>query len=306
MSEPKIKQLPLKIYNCFTNTRFGGNIGGLVFDADLLVDSEMQAIAKEINVSAIGFVTAIDADAVRVKFFMPTAEISMCSHVTVGLFTYLHEQELTGDGGSKPPLLKTRSDNIQVSTAISHGGEIVVMMELGPVIVEKCDVNRELVAKALCIDEQVIRADLPMEIGSTGLRHLFVPLSNLEAVEKMQPDFVALTALSEQLSVSTIAPFSMQTHVVGNTFHCRDFCPILGVNEVPASGTTNSALSGYLVENRLVDTAGNESISMRAEQGYELGRPSIVRIEVETNRGEITQIRVGGSAVLSINGIINA
>lgn len=300
------KQLPLKIYDCFTTTQFAGNIGGLVFDAGLLAEAEMQAIAKEINAPATGFVTALDVDAVQVKFFMPTAEIPMCSHVTVGLFTYLHEQGLVGGEGDKLPLLKTASGNIQVSTTISPEGEIVVMMELGSVVIEKCDIARELVAKALCINQLAIRTDLPMDIGTTGLRHLFVPLSDLDTLENMHPDFSDLTALSEQLSVSTITPFSMQTHVIDNTFHCRDFCPALGVNEVPASGTTNSALSGYLVENKVVNTADKTSINMLAEQGYELGRPSILKIEIEMNHGKITQIRVGGSAVLSVDGIINA
>ncbi len=282
-------------------------MGGLVLDAGLLADAEMQAIAKEINVPVTGFVTAIDVDAVQVKFFMPTAEIPMCSHVTVGLYTYLHEQGLAGDEGGKSPLLKTSSGNTQVSTTVLSGGEIVVMMNLGCVVIEKCEVSRELVAEALRINQLAIRTDLPMEIGATGLRHLFVPLSDLNTLENMRPDFSALTALSEQLSVETIAPFSMQTQVIDNTFHCRDFCPALGVNEVPASGTTNSALSGYLIENKVVNTAdGKATINMLAEQGYELGRPSILKIEIEMNHGEITQIRIGGSAVLSIDGIINA
>ena len=307
MPRPKNRQLPLKIYDCFTNARFGGNVGGLVFDASLLANAEMQAIAKEINAPVTGFVTAIDVDAVQVKFFMPTAEVPMCSHVTIGLYTYLHEQGLVGGEGCKSLLLKTRSGNTQVSTTVLSGGEIVVMMNLGSVVIRKCDVSRALVAEALRINQLAIRTDLPMEIGATGLRHLFVPLSDLNTLESMQPDFSALTALSEQLSVETIAPFSMQTHVVGNTFHCRDFCPALGVNEVPASGTTNSALSGYLVGNGLVNTADrNGRINLLAEQGYKLGRPSVVQIEIEMNNSEITQIRVGGSAILSIDGIINA
>ncbi len=307
MSKPQNRQLPLKIYDCFTNARFGGNIGGLVFDANLLADAEMQAMAKEINAPVTGFVTAIDVNAVQVKFFMPTAEIPMCSHVTIGLYTYLHEQGLVGGEGGKSPLLKTSCGSTQVSTTVLSGGEIVVMMNLGSVVIEKCGVSRELVADALRINQLAIRTDFPIEIGATGLRHLFVPLSDLDTLENMQPDFSALTALSEQLSVETIAPFSMQTYVIGNTFHCRDFCPVLGVNEVPASGTTNSALSGYLVGNRLVNTADrNGRTNILAEQGYKLGRPSVVQIEIEMNNSKITQIRVGGSAILSIDGVINA
>ena len=60
MPRPERQQLPLKIYDCFTSTPFGGNMGGLVLDAGLLADAEMQVIAKEINAPATGFVTALD------------------------------------------------------------------------------------------------------------------------------------------------------------------------------------------------------------------------------------------------------
>jgi trans-2,3-dihydro-3-hydroxyanthranilate isomerase len=126
-------------------------------------------------------------------------------------------------------------------------------------------------------------------------------------MKSMTPDFAALTALSNKLSVSTVLPFSLETEDRANTLHCRDFCPAVGVNEVPASGTTNSALAGYLVRNGLVGQADTgAAFTVLAEQGIEIGRPSIIRSEIELKNGEIEVVRVGGNATLVIDGFVNA
>ncbi len=307
MPEPKNRRLPLKIYDCFSNRRFGGNVGGIVLEAGLLADTEMQAIAREINAPVTGFVTALGPDVLEVRFFMPTAEIAMCGHVTVGLFAYLHEQGLAGPGGAKPPVMKARAGDVRVSTTPSSEGNVLVMMELAPPAIEGSDVDRSAVAQALRISEAAIRPGLPLEIGSTGLRHLFVPIVDLATMKTMAPDFAALTALSNELSVSTVLAYSLETEDRANTLHCRDFCPAVGVNEVPASGTTNSALAGYLVRNGLVGHANTDAaITVLAEQGAEIGRPSLIRSEIELRNGVIEAVRVGGNATLVIDGFVNA
>lgn len=278
-----------------------------MLEAGSLSDTEMQAIAREINAPVTGFVTALDADTLEVRFFMPTAEIVMCGHVTVGLFAYLHEQGLAGPGGAKPPVMKARAGDVRVSTTTSSEDGVIVMMELAPPVIERSDVVRSAVAQALRVSKTAICPDLPLEIGATGLRHLFVPIVDLATMKRMTPDFAALTALSNKLALSTVLPFSLETEDRANTLHCRDFCPAVGVNEVPASGTTNSALAGYLVRNGLVGEAGTSApFTVLAEQGVEIGRPSLIRSEIELRNGEIEVVWVGGSATLVIDGFVYA
>lgn len=306
MLESRGRQLPVKIYDCFSNRRFGGNVGGIVLDAGGLADGDMQRIAREINAPVTGFVTALDADALNVRFFMPTAEIAMCGHVTVGLYDYLYENGLAGRRGESPPVMKTRSGDIAVSVARTDDGGVEVMMELAPAVIEPCDIDRTALAAALRLDEAAICADRPIEIGSTGLRHLFVPIDTLAAVRDMAPDFGAVAELCRRLSVSTLAVFTLQTDDPASTLRCRDFCPAVGVDEVPVSGTTNSALACYLVNNRLVAAGeANGDIEILAEQGSEVGRPGRVRSLVRTKDGDISNLHVGGQAVLSIDGVVN-
>ncbi len=307
MLEPDTRRLPFRIYDCFSNRRFGGNVGGIVFDAGSLADSEMRAIAREINAPVTGFVTAHDPDAHEIRFFMPTGEIPMCGHVTLGLFTHLHEQGLAGPGGALAAIMRTRAGDVKVTTTRTSDGDVIVMLELAAPVIESCEVDRSALAGALRIDAAAIRPDLPLEIGSTGLRHLFVPIIDLATMTAMAPDFAALASLSEDLSVSTVMAFSLETEDPANSAHCRDFCPAVGVNEVPASGTTNSALAGYLVGNGLVGPAdGRAALTVLTEQGIEIGRPSIIRSEISLESGEISAVRVGGSATLTADGVVYA
>ncbi|MCC2113861.1 MAG: PhzF family phenazine biosynthesis protein [Hyphomicrobiales bacterium] len=298
-------QLPFKIYDCFSNRRFGGNVGGIVFDAGGLADEEMRALAREINASVTGFVTELSSDALAVRFFMPNGEIAMCGHVTLGLYTHLHEMRRDDPGAPMPLVMKTLSGDVTVATIA--GDDLIVMLEFPAPRITSCDLDRgrDRIARALGIDAGDIRVDLPLEIGATGLSHLFVPISGLKAMYNMAPDFDALTDLSSDLSVSTILPFSMETDDPAFTLHCRDFCPAVGVNEVPASGTTNSALAGYLVRNGLVDAPQGSGIrTIVAEQGRELGRPSVIRSEIVLDNGAIEIVRVGGSATLAVSGTV--
>ena len=99
----------------------------------------------------------------------------------------------------------------------------------------------------------------------------------------------------------TVRLLPMETTDPENTIHIRDFCPAVGADEVPASGTTNAALMGYLVRHALVP-AGAQTIL--AEQGSELGRPSLIRCEIVSENGALKSVKVGGQAVASLRGTV--
>lgn len=299
------KQLSFKIYDCFTSHRFGGNVGGIVYDAGALADAEMQALTRELNASVTGFVTKLGHEELAVRFFMPSGEIAMCGHVTLGLYADLHAMKRHDPDAPMPMVMTTRSGRVEVATI--PGDDLSVMLKFAAPVIGPCELDRgrDRVARALGIDTAGIRQDLPLEIGATGLSHLFVPIRDLKTMYNMAPDFDALSDLSNDLSVSTVLPFSMETDDPGHTLHCRDFCPAVGVNEVPASGTTNSALAGYLVKNGLVEaTAGSGTRTVLAEQGREIGRPSIIRSEIVLQDGHIEAVHVGGSATLAVSGTV--
>ena len=289
--------LPVFIYDCFSDTRFGGNVGGLVLNAGGLSTETMQSIAREINASVTGFVIRQDGRDVTVRFFMPAAEIAMCGHVTIGLFSYMIE-EGGFDGGAFT--MNAPAGKVKVKVAKNRVSPPNVLMEVGLPALKALGKYTSELADALGLKGEELGVLNPLEIAEAGLNHLFVQMDSLKAVQKLAPDFRKLTDVSNAYGVHTVACFAMETENPENTLYIRDFCPAVGADEVPASGTTNGALTGYLVRYGLVP-AGAQTVL--AEQGAEIGRPSLIRCEITSEDGVLTSVQVGGQAVASLKGV---
>jgi len=289
---------PFVVYDCFTDTRFGGNVGAIILEAAALLPDRMQSIAREMNAPVTGFVTGRDGNTVSARFFMPAAEIAMCGHVTVGLFTHL----LGHDGGdAQDYVLRVAAGDVPVRAERGGDGQVVVMMALGlPKPIEP-DVDLAELAGALGVARDAFGQVAPVGGADAGLKHLFVPFESVDTVRALRPDFARLGAISTAAGVHTIGCFAMSGGA--HTLSIRDFCPAVGVNETPASGTTNGALCGYLLRHGLIE-AGSQKIS--ADQGQEVGRPSVVISEIDVEGGEVSVLRVGGCAVQSLSGRLAA
>ncbi len=297
MPEPTLIGLPVALYDCFSDQCFGGNVGGIVFDAADLTTGQMMQIAREINAAVTGFVTAENGNEVTVRFFMPGAEIAMCGHVTVGLFTHFAAQK----PDASDFVLKALAGDIAVRVSRIGTAAPNVMMNLSVPKPITVDVNLAALADALGIAQSTLDIRAPVSAADAGLKHLFVHLETLAEVQALTPDFQKLKEVSAANNVQTIGCFSMETEVADATLHIRDFCPAVGVNEVPASGTTNGALAGYLVANGLIPAASQQ---ISAEQGAEIGRPSRVISEIIVEGGEVSDLWVGGQAVASLAGTL--
>ncbi len=293
-------EFPIVIYDCFTDHRFGGNVGGIVLNAGKLETEKMQKIAREINAAVTGFVTDQNGNEISVRFFMPGAEIAMCGHVTVGLFSHLTNENTSGSVVSNY-VMKAPAGDIQVSVGVSDVSLPNVMMQLSVPARVPCSVDVGALAAALGVPSSTIETRAAVEVSDAGLKHLFVHLETLAEVAALTPDFQALTKVSNDNGVQTIACFSMETTEASNTLHIRDFCPAVGVDEVPASGTTNGALAGYLLRHGFIP---DKSQRIWAEQGAEIGRPSLICCEIDVQNSEIETLRVGGQAVASIKGVL--
>ena len=293
------RHYPMRVYDCFTERRFGGNLGGVVYECGDLDQSAMQAMAREIGAPVTGFVTASGGESLDIRFFMPAGEIAMCGHVTIGLFTDLQAAGQTG-------IRRMNTGAGPVPVTVTPGaGAPLVMLDMGLPDAGTVIGDRAVAARALGLPVERLHPDLPLATGSGGLAHLFVPVADALALVEITPDFTALTALSRAHSVATVMPFALAPGDEGPAVTCRDFCPAVGVNEVPASGTTNSALAGYLATHGCLGRSDG-TLRIRARQGTEMGRPSVIQTEIHLAAGRITALAVGGQAVLSHRGEIGA
>jgi trans-2,3-dihydro-3-hydroxyanthranilate isomerase len=145
-------------------------------------------------------------------------------------------------------------------------------------------------AELVSLDVADLATELPIEIGSSGNRFMFVAVRTLDAVKRATPRGLAEAAYI----------FTTQTVEPGSTVHGRMYAPWQGIAEDPATGSANGPLGAYLVRHGVSDGA-----RIVSEQGYEMGRPSVLEIEVDKAAGEVTGIRVGGKSVMVMEGSID-
>jgi trans-2,3-dihydro-3-hydroxyanthranilate isomerase len=261
----------------FTDKAFGGNPLAVFREPGKLDATTMQAIAKELHLSETTFVLPPSSGAAdhRVRIFTPDAELPFAGHPSIGTAFVL-------------------SDGKDGSTRLEEGvGVIRVTLREGFVQMEQplptftgTTITRKAAADALGISIEEVRSDVPIQTGSSGLPFLFVPLSNLKAVRRARRP----AGLDANVYV-----FAMSAERSGSHVHGRMFDQGLGIGEDPATGSAQGPLGAYLVVHELVQSATTTRI--RSEQGFEIGRPSILDIEVDKAGAAITAVRVGGRCV---------
>jgi trans-2,3-dihydro-3-hydroxyanthranilate isomerase len=162
--------------------------------------------------------------------------------------------------------------------------------------------DRRMLADALGLRESDIDPDLPPRVASTGLPGLMVPLTSRAAVERIQLNLPVFNRLCEMLDVAQVEPFSMETWDPANTVHARNFGPPwTGVIEDPATGSVGGALGGYLVHHQGLPPE-EPTTRLVIEQGFEMGRPSLIEVLVDVKGRSVQRVRVGGHVVRVIEG----
>jgi trans-2,3-dihydro-3-hydroxyanthranilate isomerase len=138
----------------------------------------------------------------------------------------------------------------------------------------------------------------PIQEVSTGIPFLIVPLRSLTALQRIKVNSDRLSTVVESLQAKEVFVFCPETRHSDNHFSARMFAPLLGVPEDPATGSANGCFAGYLVEQGYL---GRGAIDVRVEQGYEMGRPSLLRLQAQP-AGDAIEVNVGGRVVLVARG----
>lgn len=275
-------------------------------DARGLDEATMQSIAREMNLSETAFVfppTDGRAD-VRVRFFTPEREIPFAGHPTLGTHYLL---ALEGRYTLEEPVTRVHQEVaagvFPVDLHVSKGEVTRVVMTQGAPSFGPETADRALAARALSLTEESMAPGAPVQVVSTGLPHLIIPLSSLKDVKGARVERAALEELAGALQVDCFMPFCLETVDGSKDVHVRMFAPRLGVEEDPATGSGSGALGAYLVRHRLVEVSPPTTV-IRSEQGLEAGRPSSLTIEVD-GQEEISAVRVGGQVVKVMEGTLS-
>ncbi len=296
--------LPLASYDCFSDIAFGGSIAMMVSQADGLDEATMRQIAREFSAPATCFIQEVSGDTVRVRFFSPVAELPMCGHGTMGLFTNLMAEGEIGWNGAdrRTASLVTPIRTSKVELIRTSDGRPRVLLDLKLPAFAGPAIARDTLAGLLGTNPAAMDTALPLETAGADFVHLPVAMASLEALSALRPDFPALGRYCMDRGIGTVIAFSTQTADPDAAWRCRDFCPAVGVNEAPAVGTSNGALACYLVRHGVLTPDAGGRIAVHAEQGIEVGRPSRIDIEMDVADGAATAVRVGGMATRIISG----
>ncbi len=301
----------LKFYQAdvFTSQPFGGNPVAVFPDANGLADEQLQKIAREMNLSETVFVfpPSDPAAVVRLRIFTPTQEIPFAGHPVVGaLYVLAHIGSIAASDSVTRVLYEC---NIGVFPVELHArdGQVtrVVMTQPKPQFVGGVENTEDLykVAGSLGISKPVIvGAKWPLEVVSTGLPVLIVPVRTLTAVRSIEANDDAIIDLCSRFGTNGIMVFTTVTVEPFASAHARMFAPSIGISEDPATGSAGGALGAYLVHHGVVEVAPTTEVII--EQGYEIDRPSSILVQVESDDDMIQSVKVGGQCVMVAEGVL--
>lgn len=271
-----------KVYHmtAFPKEPHGGNLAGVVVNAESLSEEEMQSIAKELNYSETAFVlNSLDADFL-VRFFTPLSEVGLCGHATIATFNLLRDEGIITEGfytqetGVGILKLEVKSDIVYMEQVPPIYGEFI-----DPIEIENCFNT-----------SNVIETKLPIRILSTGMKEIFVPLRSIKELNSLVADIDKINEISLKYDVVGIHCFALSDENNVDAYG-RNFAPIVGINEESATGTSNGALGCYL--NNYVK---KDKMSFILRQGYSMNKPSEIITKLTKTKDEIVTIFVGGSA----------
>ena len=281
--------------DAFTRDRFKGNPAGVVANADGLSDSQMQAIARELNNAETAFIlsaTAPDHE-VWIRFFTPTTEVPSCGHATISAH-YVRAienklpsctvQQRIGIGVLPVDIVKEDSDYRIIMTQ----GAVEISAEI-------TGKSRKDILSALNLSDSDLDDRCPIQIASTGHSKVMIGIKSRDRLHSLMPDLTRLANISRATGCNGYFVFAFGGEGSDILTHGRMFAPAIGIPEDPVTGNANGPLGAYLVHHSILD-ASDGAVTFKGKQGEAIGRPGIVTVTVGVKDGEPFKVQVGGNA----------
>jgi trans-2,3-dihydro-3-hydroxyanthranilate isomerase len=285
------------ILDVFAERRYAGNQLAVFRHVEEIDDDEMLQIARETNFSETTFIISDqpESESYRVRIFTPGEEVPFAGHPTLGT-AFVIQQEII----RKPVdcvTLNLKVGEIPVTfNYVDDKPDIMWMRQQPPTFGEV--LKAADIVKAIGLSEDDIDLRFPIQEVSTGMAAMIVPLKNLESLQRARVDRKLFLEVVANIDAKNIFIFCPKSHGGGSDFSVRCFAEFYGITEDPATGSANGCFAGYLAKHRYL---GGEKVSVRVEQGYEIGRPSLLYLE-SSIKGEKINVSVGGRAVMIARG----
>ncbi len=292
-----MKSIVFYIVDVFAEEKYAGNELAVVRRAGSLSDLEMQKIAREFNFSETTYILKDEENrgGFDVRIFTPKEELPFAGHPTLGT-AFVIQQEIVR-AAVKEVILNFKVGPIPVTfTYRGDAPDVLWMKQIKPRFGKILEVSS--VAPVIGLEPDDIERNFPVQEVSTGVPFVIVPLKTLRSVKKSRINLDKYLSLIKDTEAKSILVFCPETYSSENDLNVRVFADYYGVPEDPATGSANGCLAGYLVKQRYF---GTPQVNVRVEQGYEIGRPSLLLLNAEDKAGEIG-IFVGGRVILVARG----
>jgi trans-2,3-dihydro-3-hydroxyanthranilate isomerase len=277
------------IVDVFAETRYAGN--RLAVFRGAVPHELMQALALEMNFAETTFITNETPrdGGYDVRIFTPNEEVPFAGHPTLGTAHILRTEVAEG----KPDQVAL---NLKVGQIPVRYDGLYWMTQNTPEFRARLDPI--VLARVLGLEPGEIDSRFPVEEVSTGLPFIVVPLPSLAVLQRVRVNSEKYFTLIEGAWAKGLLVFCPEARNPANQLSVRVFVEYYGVPEDPATGSGNGCLAGYLVRHRYF---GQARVEVRAEQGHQVGRPSLLHLKAWEAEAGI-QVEVGGQAITVAKG----
>jgi trans-2,3-dihydro-3-hydroxyanthranilate isomerase len=292
VNEPQRKRHPANrfyLVDVFAERPLAGNQLAVFIDDPPLTTDRMQALARELNFSETTFVRPHSADGkvFQARIFTPAREVPFAGHPVLGTAHVIQRELLRRPVDAISLNLKAGP----VPVEFRYRGRVAdILWMLQP----KPSFGARLEREAVCAQTAIAPVDIddrfPIEEVSTGFPFLILPMTSLAAIRRLELYGEPYARLIESLEAKAVLAFTRETYDAIDDLNVRVFAEHYGTREDAATGSANGALAAYLARHRW---SGSATIDARVEQGYEIGRPSLLLIKAHDD-GSAIEVRVGG------------
>lgn len=287
----------------FTDTIFGGNPLAVLTDARGLSTEQMQHITREFNLSETVFVLPPDdaSHARRLRIFTPGREMPFAGHPTVGTAYLLAATGMIPlTEGETRIVLEEGVGPVPVTIQVVNGAPVSAELTAAQAPEFRSTVpSVHDIAELLSVNvTDISTGQFAAEAVSCGVPFLIAPLASRDAVSRAKLNRATWERTLADTWTREVFLFDASAVVTGGAIRARMFAPDLGIGEDPATGAAATCLAAYLAKR----AGDNFNLAWTVEQGFDMGRPSILSLSAVKKDGRIEAVRVAGKAVLVSEG----
>ncbi len=291
-------RLPYHLLDVFTETPLTGNPLAVVPEADGLDFSQMQAIAREFNLSETVFVLAPrdPIHTARLRIFTPAQELPFAGHPTIGAACVIALLRAPDMIGGQPLGLALEEEIGPVACEVSFYQGAIRARFIAPqkprILRPLADKRKIAAALGLSVGDLGFDAHEPV-VASAGLAFAFIPVAGGDELNRLTPEFAAFGE-AFGLERPACCVYSRETADPAHHVQSRVFVPGFGANEDPATGSAACAFAAVACAYERPED-GEHTIVI--EQGFAIGRPSLIALTMQVSGGQLSQASVGGACV---------